>query len=108
MREPYDAMVIVSVVTDNNKATIAKAALIDYEDDDKWVIKTGTALRHPEDSFDYGVAYCLAVGRALQHLGRRLEQKGNGLCKHNDDVRALKIRMREKNEKISTKNKKKV
>lgn len=106
MDMPGSLTILVNVVSDHNKATVADAATIKTGE---VTVATGSAIRHPDDRFNAEVAFDLAVGRALQNLGRKLERRGHGLCKHHDDVRALKkAQAEERNKKNGPKNKKKV
>lgn len=52
----------------------------------------GAAKRHPSDRFDRRVGEALAIGRALQVLGRRLERRAKGVVKHRDDMREQRRR----------------
>jgi hypothetical protein len=56
------------------------------------IMTSGYSVRHPTDEHDPEVALQLAVGRAFQALGRRLERRANGLIKHHDDIRQLQAK----------------
>jgi hypothetical protein len=55
--------------------------------DDEEFIGQGSAVRAPEDKPNLHIAELLAVGRAYQSIGRRMERQAEGLVKHKDDVR---------------------
>lgn len=55
---------------------------------------SGTAVRHPEDKFDREVAENLAIGRALENLGKKLQKRANGVVKQNEDNEARKARQK--------------
>lgn len=50
----------------------------------------GTSKRDPHDDDDPEIAELLAIGRALETLGLKLQKRANGLIKHNDDMREYK------------------
>lgn len=64
---------------------------------------TASAKKDPHDKFDPEIARDLALGRALQKLGRRLEKRANGRIKHNDEVRTSKRENKKKQEKSASK-----
>lgn len=87
-----DADVVV-----NGDASIASvsAEVLEAWDADKDIIQVkelaeacGTAKRAPGDKPDPEIATLLALGRALQSVGRQLENRANGYVKHADDIRA--------------------
>lgn len=61
------------------RATIATAYLRDHE-------STGEAIRATEDKYDAEVAEKMAMGRALENLGKKLQRQAWGKIKHNEDV----------------------
>lgn len=54
------------------------------------------AQRHPDDKPNPEIAEELAAARALQKLGSKLEKHGNGLVKHNDDLKRMRKKQQEK------------
>ena len=52
------------------------------------VLANGEAVRHPDDKNDPVVGSKLAVGRALQKLGRRLEREARAITAQADNDRA--------------------
>lgn len=85
-------------MSDKNNATIVHAKLHGgsydpYWDDDpgEAIVSThATSLRHPQDRFDPTVGYNLALGRALENLGRKIQKKANGKIRHNEEVKLKK------------------
>lgn len=55
----------------------------------------GYARRDPRDKPNPHIAEELALGRAMQRAGERLEKRSHGMVKHHDDVKA-KRRMKDK------------
>lgn len=71
---------------------------------EKVVTAEAKAQRHPDDKPNPEIAEQLAAGRALQKLGNKIEKRGNGLVKHNDDMKRMRKFQQEK--KKETKGKK--
>lgn len=46
---------------------------------------SGVSRKHPGDKFSPVVAKELAIGRALESLGKKLQKRANGTVKQNED-----------------------
>lgn len=94
-------------VTESREATIAVIDLEPVFGDDKVLADTGslfvtgTAKVTPGDKFDPAIGRKLAVGRALEALGRKLIKQGNGLVKCADDNAVHSAQAREKREEAA-------
>lgn len=94
-----------------NDAAIAEVAYliaIEFCDadgvfEDRRIITTGTARRHPGDKHDEQVAEFLALGRALENLGKKLQKRANGIVKQNDDNEARQARQKAEATKTTAK-----
>jgi hypothetical protein len=70
----------------NNSVTVARAGVsIDLGTEFVDYTTVGHAVRHPDDPDRKDVAYCLAIGRALEAAGKRLRRRAEGLVKMYDD-----------------------
>ncbi len=61
---------------------------------------SGSAKRDPVDKADKRLGELLAYGRALDSLGRKIMREANGLVKHHDDLRDIKIMQAQKPVKV--------
>jgi hypothetical protein len=62
------------------------------------IVSTGVAKCDPSDKQSDEIGASLAIGRALETLGRKTVKRANGLVKHQDDVRAHKAKIQAKKE----------
>jgi hypothetical protein len=79
----------VVVLVDRN-ATVADAALSYGGGDDPVITATGSSKREQGDVTDDEIAVSLAVGRALEKLGRDLRRRGEAQVKAACDVAEAK------------------
>lgn len=63
----------------------------------------GSAKRNPLDHPNLEAAQSLALGRAFLTLGNQLIKQGNGLVKHQDDVKEMKKVAAQQNARESSK-----
>jgi hypothetical protein len=79
----------------NKNTTLVRVKITDVDyDNDGFVVDvigeaTGEARRDPIDKNDAQLASDLALGRALEAIGKRLVKNANGRVKHNDDIREI-------------------
>jgi hypothetical protein len=66
---------------------------------------TGSSKRDPRDPVDEELGMEIAFGRALSSAGHYLLRHSAGLVKHNDDVKADKLRRKEEAKKKKPKKK---
>lgn len=96
---------IESVVLVDGNAAVASVDLIDADTLETVATATGSSMRSPEDKHNEEVAVTLAMGRALEKLGRKLTRRGNGLVKQADNVaeskRARKAEQTASQEKVT-------
>lgn len=93
-----EQQVIIELTTDKNNAAVVRATLWSVNDNmaicdgiDELLLETrSVALRHPGDKFDAEVGYNLAIGRALENLGRKLQKRALGKTRHNEEVKLQK------------------
>jgi hypothetical protein len=52
----------------------------------EFISASGVSKRHPDDKFSPTVAENLAVGRALESLGKKLQKRADGIVKQSDDI----------------------
>lgn len=104
MDQDIKVVVDVRCVVSHN-AAIAHATYLTNNDFDFDVVRaSGTAVRHPDDKFIKDVAQNLAIGRALESLGKKLQKRGNGVVKQNADNAARKERQKADTTKTFAKN----
>lgn len=84
----------------SHNAAIAGVSM--YTEDFEIIKSSGTAVRHPDDKFDRAVAENLAIGRALESLGKKLQKRGHGVVKQNEDNAARKEKQKADATKKST------
>lgn len=53
-----------------------------------------SAKRDPKDKRNEEAGELLALGRALETLGKKLQKRGNGLVKHQDDMKGVEKKPR--------------
>lgn len=51
-------------------------------------VRTGTARCDPQDKGDHATGELLALGRAFERMGKRLQREAWGRVKHQDHLRA--------------------
>jgi hypothetical protein len=90
----FDAVIDVRVFQDDNYCSVTLAG-------PEWEA-SGNARRDPEDEPKYEIGFILALGRALENAGRKLQKRGNGLVKHADDVKLAKFISSLKDEPLPT------
>lgn len=102
MANEYEVKVDIDcIVTHNAAIAIAKAYdIYPFSLSSECVEASGTSVRHPDDRFDKGVAKNLAIGRALENLGNKLQKRANGVVKQNEDNEARKARQQAEAAKI--------
>ncbi len=79
----FDAVIDVRVFQDDNYCSVTLAG-------PEWKA-SGHARREPGDILKYEIGFLLALGRALENAGRKLQKRANGLVKHADDVALAKF-----------------
>jgi hypothetical protein len=86
----------VSLYADTGHRVSIARFILDSDDDPLYEVEgTGEAVRMFSDHEQPLAGELLAIGRALQHAGRQLERRGEGLVKHQDDVRTAKAAAKE-------------
>lgn len=83
-REQFQDVVIKVVTTQDSSIAIATYYGQDF------IESSGTARRHPDDRSKPSIGENLAIGRALENLGLKLQKRANGIVKQNDDNAARK------------------
>jgi hypothetical protein len=78
----FDAVIDVQVFQDNNYCSVTLSG-------PEWEA-SGNARRNPDDDPHDEIGFLLALGRALENAGRKLQKRANGLVKHADDVQTAK------------------
>jgi len=79
----------------NKRTQLVEATLWGSDDESGYLSEIIASVvteshRDPIDKYNGEIGFDLALGRALQALGRKIEKRANGLVKHQDDIRALK------------------
>lgn len=59
-----------------------------YNEDDFDEVRSGSARCSPEDRGDHTTGELMALGRAFESLGKRLQREAWGRVKHQDHLRA--------------------
>lgn len=77
-------------------ATVARASAIVHGS--KYDAE-GTSKRDPQDEDNVEVGDLIALGRALESLGKKLQKRAAGLTKHQDDIKQYKQAQKAKAEK---------
>lgn len=79
---------LVTVMIDGN-ATVATVDLFGNNDETITTV-TGSSVRAPDDKHNEEIAVSLAVGRAFEKLGRKINRRANGLVRQADNVAEAK------------------
>lgn len=70
----------------------------DAQLDDELFVASGTSKRDPHDRPNDTVGELLAIGRALEYLGRKMQKRAWGYLRHQEDVQERKRKARARKE----------
>lgn len=75
---------VLDDVAESNGHTFVRIAFPQLSFDDE-IVSEAFAIAHPDDKADKNIGFDIAMGRALQKLGKKLEKRAEGLAKHVSD-----------------------
>jgi hypothetical protein len=81
-----------SIIEDND-AVIASVVFVELQTGET-ISVTGSSKRDPIDKYDPVVGVNLALGRAFEKLGKKLQKRANGKMRHNDWVKDARAKLR--------------
>jgi hypothetical protein len=82
----YDSTDLLRIVVVHGKR-VTMAQILEYDTLEEAVLANGESVCHPDDKYDPVAGSKLAVGRALQSLGRKLEKQAQGITAQADNDR---------------------
>lgn len=91
MKKAHSFEILSIQITGDSTVTVAE---IMYKIDDLVLSVTGSARRHPEDSFNSTVGENLALARAFSSLGKKLEKRTIGRTRHIEMFLSKNARLR--------------
>jgi hypothetical protein len=86
----------------DNKVSLASVQVAEYAETD-FILResSGSASREPSDKYNQVVGDYLAVGRALETMGKKLQKAGWGHLAHDENMRKNKAKAKENGKKTT-------